>query len=140
MEAPFRFMIQNLRDLEKLLAALDASPDLVRGSVRVTEGFNLLVEQFATEGRGQPPRDILALFRALWQRPLQTQHPRFLRLEAQGHEPPSLVLSLRIDVPTTEAYPRWIDAEGSRDASQSARLLAIYRRLSQASQLPLITV
>ncbi len=140
MEAPFRFTIQNLHDLEKLLAALDASPDLVPGSLRLTEGMDLLVEQFAAEGRRRPPRDSLAVFRALWRRPLQAQRPRFLRLEAQVLTPPPQMLSLRVDVPTRDAFPRWIDAEGSRDATESAHLLDIYRRLSQASQLAFIAV
>src|SRR5512136_1059812 len=118
MEAPFRFTIQNLQDLERLLAALDASSDLVPGSLRLTEGMDLLVEQFAAEGRRRPPRDILAVFRALWRRPLQAQRPRFLRLEAQVLAPPPQTLSLRVDAPTPDALPRWVDAEGSRDAAE----------------------
>ena len=140
MEAPFRFPLGNLDDLEKLLAALDASPDLVPGSLRLTEGLDLLAEQFATEGRRKPPGDMVRLFRALWRRPLQAQHPRFLRLEAQVREPPPRVLSLRVDVPTVDALPRWVDAEGSRDAKELARLLEIYRRLSQATRIPFISV
>jgi hypothetical protein len=140
MEAPFRFKIEGLQDLEKLLAALDASPDLVRGSMRLTEGMDLLAEQFAAEGRRKPPRSILALFRALWKSPLQAQNPRFLRLEARVLAPPPPVLSLRVDVPTVDAFPRWVDAEGSRDPAEMAHLLDIYRRLSQASQLPFLAV
>ena len=86
MEAPFRFPLQNLGDLEKLLGALNASPDLVPGSLRLTEGLDLLAEQFTAEGRRKLPGDMVRLFRALWRRPLQTQRPRFLRLEAQVRE------------------------------------------------------
>ena len=140
MEAPFRFAIQNLQDLEKLLAALEASPDLVPGSLSLTEGMDLLTEQFAAEGRRRPPRSMLALFRVLWRRPLQAQRPRFLRLQAQVLVPPPPMLSLRVDVPTVDAFPRWIDAEGSRGPAELAHLLDIYRRLSQVSQLPFIAV
>ncbi|MGE5262937.1 MAG: hypothetical protein ACM3S0_06115 [Acidobacteriota bacterium] len=140
MEAPFRFPLKNLDDLEKLLAALDASPDLVPGSLRLTEGLDLLAEQFATEGRRKPRGGIVGLFRALWRRPLQAQRPRFLRLEAEVRQPPPRVLSLRVDVPTIDALPRWVDAEGSRDAKELARLLEIYRLLSQATRIPFISV
>ncbi len=140
MEAPFRFTIHDLHDLEKLLAALEASPDLVPGSLRLTEGFDLLAEQFKIESRQEPPRDVLSLFRTLWQKPLRAQRPRFLRLEAHVLAPPPLILSLRVDVPTLDAFPHWVDAEGSRDAKDLARLLDIYRHLSQASQLTFITV
>src|SRR5512142_2226199 len=100
MEAPFRLPLKNLGDLEKLLGALNASPDLVPGSLRLTEGLDLLAEQFTAEGRRKLPGNMVRLFRALWRRPLQTQRPRFLRLEAQVREPPPHVLSLRVDVPT----------------------------------------
>ncbi len=140
LEAPFRFPIKDQSDLEKLLAALAASPDLVPGSLRVSEGLDLLAEQFAEEKRKRPPREITALFRALWNKPLQAQRPRFVRLQAQVREPPPAALSLRVDVPTIDAMPRWVDAEGSRDAAELERLLEIYRRLSQASQLSLISV
>jgi hypothetical protein len=140
MEAPFRFRIQDLQDLERFLAAVDASPDLVPGSLGLTEGMDLLAEQFAAEGRCRPPANILTLFRALWDRPLQAQRPRFLRLEARVLAPPPPLLSLRLDVPTVDALPRWIDADGSRDAAELAHVLDIYRRLSQASELPFIAV
>ena len=140
MEAPFRFPLKNLDDLEKLLAALDASPDLVPGSLRLTEGMDLLAGQLAAEGRRKPRGGIVGLFRALWRRPLQAQRPRFLRLEAGLREPPPRVLSLRVDVPTVDAFPRWVDAEGSHDAKELARLLEIYRRLSQATQIPFNSV
>ncbi len=140
LEAPFRFPIKDLNELERLLVALAASPDLVPGSLHVTEGLDLLAEQFAREKRKPPSREIPALFRTLWNQPLQQQRPRFLRLEAQVREPPPPIISLRINVPTVEAMPRWVDAEGSRDAAELERLLAIYRRLSQATQLPLIAV
>jgi hypothetical protein len=140
MEAPFRFKIDALSDLERLLTAIVASPDLVPGSLALTEGMELLAEQFAAEGRHQPPGSALALFRELWECPLREQRPRFLRLEAQVLVPPPAALSLRVDVPTRDAFPRWIDAEGSRDAAALAHLLDIYRRLSQASRLPFIAV
>ncbi len=140
MEAPFRFPIKDLVDLEKLLAALAASPDLVPGSLRVTEGLDLLAGQLAQEKRPRPPRKVGALLRVLWNKPLRAQRPRFLRLEAQVREPPPTTLSLRMEVPTIEGKPRWVDAEGSRHAAELSRLLAIYRRLSQDTHLPLITV
>jgi hypothetical protein len=140
MEAPFRFTIQNLQGLEKLLTALDTSPDLIPGTLELTEGMDLLAEQFAEEGRCPPANRIPALFRELWQCPLQAQRPRFLRLEAKVLAPPPDVLSVRVDVPTVDALPRWVDAEGSRDPAETAHLMEIYRRLSEASQLPFFAV
>ncbi len=140
MEAPFRFKIEALPDLERLLTAIGASPDLIPGSLALTEGMDLLAEQFAAEGRRQPPGSVLTLFRELWECPLHEQRPRFLRLEAQVLAPPPAGLSLRVDVPTIDTFPRWIDAEGSRDAAALAHLLDIYQCLSQASRLPFIAV
>src|SRR5512143_2191871 len=131
MEAPFRFPIIGLTDVERLLDALAASPYFVAGSLRLAEGRELLAEQLRSEGRhdilplADTPSDLQELMRALWQQPLQSQHPHFLRFNAKLAADPAIEFSMRIDVPTSGDWPRWIDLEGSRDPAILTRLRSL---------------
>ncbi len=145
VEAPFRFPIRDFTDVERLLTALAKSPLLVPGSLHLIEGADLLARQLAEEQRGsrvlpgqaRTPAGLIALFRTLWTHPLTAQRPRFLRLEASLSADPALSLSLRLDAPTVDALPRWVDLEGSRDPAVLARLLAVYRAVGQDAGLTL---
>ncbi len=149
LEAPFRFPIKGLADVEQLFQALQSSPHLVAASLRLTEGADLLAQQLAGEKRGgdqallhraQQQGAWTSLLRALWEHPLATQRPRFLRFEAELAANPAVTLSIRIDVPVLDARPRWINAEGSRDPVQQSQLIAVYRALAQASGLAFVEV
>ncbi len=155
MPAPFRFPIDGLADVERLLDVLAASPELVHGSLYLAEGQELLEEQLACEGRlgafkpALSRGDFRKLLRALWQHPLKAQRPRFLRfhaklanakLSAVTDAAGSGTFSMRINVPTTGALPRWIDLEGSRDPAQLARLREVYQSIGREAQLVLLEV
>jgi hypothetical protein len=148
MEAPFRFPIQGIEDLERLVTVLAQSPLLVPGSLRLTEGIDLLAQQFAAEGcnaqdllvHADSAGGITSLFRALWACPLFTRRPRFLRMEAIPAADPTTVLSLRVSVPTVDDRPRWVDVEGSRDRVKLAQLIGLYRALGEQAGLELYEV
>ncbi len=155
MEAPFRFAITGFADVERLLDVLAASPELVPGSLYLAEGQELLEEQLACEGRlgylkpALSRGDFRRLLRALWQRPLEAQRPRFLRfyaklanakLSAGNDAVGSSAFSMRINVPTTGALPRWIDLEGSRDPAVLAHLRATYASIGREAKLTLLEV
>lgn len=146
MEAPFRFPISGLSDMERLLEILTTSPGVVPGSLRLVEGQELLIEQLAAEGRLQVLLPVLSsgnfqeLIRVLWQQPLCAQHPRYLRFNARLRVDPDLEFSMRIDVPTTGDWPRWVDLEGSRDPAALARLRKIYKAIGQETHLNLLEV
>src|SRR5574340_826702 len=146
MEAPFRFPIKDLIDLERLVDTLATSTQIVPGSLRLAEGQELLVEQLTAEGRLEEISPVLRslnykrLMRKLWQRPLQAQHPRFLRFNAQITDAPGLEFSMRINVPTTASLPRWVDLEGSRDKEQLARLRKVYQLIGVEANLSLLEV
>ncbi len=146
MEAPFRYPIAGLEDVERLFDILAESPDLVSGSLRFSEGQELLVEQLKAEGRLRALQPAIKtgnfrkLVRALWHQPLLAQHPRFLRFNAQLMADPTVEFSMRINVPTTGNWPRWVNLEGSRDPAALARLRAIYVSIGQDARLPLLEV
>lgn len=146
MEAPFRFPITGLVDLERLLDILATTSQLVPGSLRLAEGLGLLVEQLNCEGRLEDLSPALSsgnyqeLLRRLWQQPLESQHPRFLRFNAQVAGDPGFELSMRVDVPTTGAWPRWVDLEGSRDPERLASLRKVYRSIGREAQLALLEI
>lgn len=141
MEAPFRYPISDLADVERLLEALAKSPELVPGSLRLAEGQELLVEQLRFEGRLEAllpaitSGDFKEVIRALWQQPLLSQHPRYLRFNAILATDPGVEFSMRIDVPTTGHWPRWIDLEGSRDPGNLNRLRTTYASIGCDAQL-----
>ena len=149
MEAPYRFIIANLQDLENFFATLANSPDIVPHSLRLSEGAELLEKQLEREGRpsdrvlvsqAQTITGILALLRELWNHPLSAQQPRFLRFNATLASAPHTTLSVRIDVLTIESLPHWVDAEGDRDPVANSRLIAAYHRLSETSRLRFVQV
>lgn len=146
MEAPFRYPITGLADVERLLDNLATSPHFVPGSLRIAEGQELLIEQLTTEDRvvvflmAHMTSDFRVLMRALWQQPLHAQRPRFLRFKARLVSDPSLEISMRIDVPTTGEWPRWVDLEGSRDPAMLARLRTLYKSIGREAQLTLVAV
>jgi hypothetical protein len=149
VEAPFRFMITSLSDVEFLLSTLADAPFIALNSLRLTEGAELLEKRLSLEQRPSD-RDLVAqaqtltgiqsLLRALWNRPLTVQEPRFLRFDAKLLANPKVSLSLRIDVPTVESFQRWVDAEGSRDPSTQKQLLAAYHALSEVSHLRFVEI
>ncbi len=146
MEAPFRYPIAGLADVERLLNVLGTSPQLVAGSLRLVEGRDLLTEQLTTEGRPDvlPAADtadsFAELVRALWEQPLGAQRPRFLRFNAELAGDPGVECSMRIDVPSTGDWPRWIDLEGSRDPAVLVRLRTLYRSIAHDAQLAFLEV
>ncbi len=146
MEAPFRFPITGLADVERLFEVLSTSPSVVSNSLRLTEGQDLLTDQLIAEGRLKEFKSVLTggnfqkLFHLLWQKPLREQHPRYLRFNAASRFDPDLEFSLRIDVPTISRLPRWVDLEGSRDPTALASLRKTYRVIGQEAQLNLVEV
>ena len=146
MEAPFRFPIAGLADLERLFDVLATSPHLVACSLRFAEGREMLAEQLACEGRAEvlPSADACGdfrgLVRALWEQPLCSQHPRFLRFNAKLAADPSVEFSMRIDVPAEGAWPRWVDLEGSRDRAVLALLRTTYQAIGRDVRLTLLEV
>lgn len=146
MEAPFRFPISGLPDVERLLSLLTKSPGIVPGSLRLAEGQELLVEQLLAEGRLEALLPVLTsgnfneLIRILWQQPLGAQRPRFLRFNARHKLDAGLEFSLRIAVPSSGVWPRWIDLEGSRDPATLTSLRKIYSAIGRKAQLNLIEV
>ncbi len=146
MEAPFRYPIAGLADVERLLVVLATSPHLVPGSLRLAEGRDLLGEQLSAEGRPEAlaPADTAGdygeLLRALWEQPLSAQRPRFLRFNAKLADEAGGEFSMRIDVPSTGAWPRWVDLEGSRDPAVLARLRTLYRSIGHDAALTLVEV
>jgi len=146
MEAPFRFPIAGLADVERLLDVLAKSPHLVPGSLRLAEGRELLAEQLALEGRPEilvtvdKSGDFRELVRTLWKQPLHAQHPRFLRFNAKLSADQAAEFSMRIDVPTTGDWPRWVDLEGSRDPAALTRLRTVYASIGREAHLTLLEV
>jgi hypothetical protein len=146
LEAPFRYPIASLEDIERLLGILAASPQLVPGSLRLAEGQELLVEQLKSERRVKhfmpliKSGDFPNMVRALWEKPLRTQRPRFLRINAKLAADPNIELSLRIDVPTTGNLPRWVDLEGNRDPAVLAHLRMVYQEIARDAQLRLLEI
>ncbi len=146
MEAPFRYPIAGLADVERLLNVLAASPHLVPGSLRLAEGRDLLAEQLAAEGRPEvlpaadPAGGFVELVRALWEQPLGAQRPRFLRFNAELAGDPGVECSMRMDVPSSGDWPRWIDLEGSRDPVALVRLRWLYQSIAHDAQLAFLEV
>jgi hypothetical protein len=146
MEAPFRYPIAGLADVERLLDVLATSPHLVPGSLRLAEGGDVLAGQLAAEGRPEilPAADagvsFIPLLRALWEQPLGAQRPRFLRFNAELAADPGVACSMRIDVPSTGRWPRWIDLEGSRDPAVLLRLRTLYQSIADDARLTLLEV
>ncbi len=149
MEAPFRFPITSFSNVERLLSALASSPDFVAGSLRLTEGTDLLARQLTEEkrrddldrlARANTAAGIEALLRSLWEHPLTAQRPRFLRIEASLAAKPSIPLSLRINVPTREALPRWIDLDVDRDLQVREQQLQALQSIGESAGLKLVAV
>jgi hypothetical protein len=149
LEAPFRFPIKEFSDVERAFIALATSREVATRSIALTEGADLLVKELRAERRDQDVRlvtqartaaDIVVLLRMLWDHPLTEQRPRFLRVEATLTASPSISLSFRIDVPTREASPRWMDVEVDRDPRVRAQQLQVLRTIGQAAGLSLLDV
>lgn len=146
MEAPFRFPISGLADIERLLQILATSRSIVPGSLRLAEGRELLEEQLTAEGRLESLLPLITagnfqeLVRLLWQQPLGAQRPRYLRFNARLKADAELELSMRITMPTSGNWPRWIDLEGSRDPATLARLRKVYKAIGKKAQLNLLEV
>ncbi len=75
LEAPFRFPIKQLADVERAINALATSPEVMAGSVRLVEGADLLSKELLIEPRDQEvplvahartAADIVVLLRALF--------------------------------------------------------------------------
>ncbi len=145
-EAPFRFPISGLADPERLMSVLATSPQLIAGLLRLAEGQDLLLGQLASEGRSAVLSPVLAsgnyieLLRTLWQQPLLSQHSRFLQFNAKPTADPDIEFSMRIDMPTTGDWPRWVDLEGCLDPEKLARLRAVYEAIARGAQLTLLEV
>ena len=149
LEAPFRFPIKQLADVERAIHALATFPEVGPGSVRLGEGADLLSKELLAEHRDQEvplvtqaktAADIVVLLRALWDHPLTEQRPRFLRVEAVLAIDPSIRLSLRLDLPTVAARPRWIDIDVARDPQVRERQLQVLRAIGRAVHLDLLAV
>ncbi len=146
MEAPFRYPIAGLADVERLLNVLAISPHLVPGSLRLAEGEDLLAEQLAAEGRPEVLKaadtagDFIELVRTLWAQPLGAQRPRFLRFNAALASDSGVEFSMRVDVPSSGDWPRWIDLEGSRDPAALAHLRPLYQSIARDAQVAFLEV
>ncbi len=144
MEAPFRFPIESFADVERLFNVLVRSPHVAAGSREMTEGAEMLMQQLMDEKRGDDAAlvrcDCIHLLRVLWGNPLQAQRPRFLRFNAKLATDPAIMLSIRIDVPTRDSIPRWIDAEGNRNPTIQKKLIAVYRAIADEAALKFVIV
>lgn len=156
MEAPFRYPIAGLADVQRLLDVVARSRLIVPGSLRLAEGGELLAEQLAAEGRGGDPLpeplavegpgvpaqagDYRLLLTALWQHPPAASRSRWLRFNATLAGDPGVECSLRIDVPTVGDLPHWVDLEGSHDPAAFARLRSLYASLAREAGLVLLEV
>jgi hypothetical protein len=149
LEAPFRFPIKEFADVERVLLALIALKEVSTRSIRLTEGADLLSKELLAEHRAQEvalvaqartTADIVVLLRALWDRPIVEQRPRFLRVEATLTQKPSIQLSLRLNIPTREASPRWIDLDVDRNPRIRARQLQVLQAIGRAAHVGLLAV
>ncbi len=149
LEAPFRFPIREFSDIERGIMALATSRNVTPGSVWLAEGADLLSQELLAEHRTQEvplvaqaktAADIVVLLRALWDHPLAEQRPRFLRVEAVLAIDPSMRLSLRVNVPTVEARPRWMDLDLDRDPHVRERQLQVWQAIGQTAHLELLAV
>lgn len=146
MEASFRISISGCHDLERLVTALGACHELRPGSLRLTEGVDILAHQLVAECRdkdvlrvdhAQTPGGLIALFRCLWIHPLAHPAPGVLRLEARLLSDPAEGICLFMQIPVVGTLPRWVDATVSGVPAARKRVVAVYRSICRSAGLTL---
>ncbi len=146
MEPPFRYPIRDFHDLERLFTAIGACYSLVPGSLRLTEGADVLARFLTEECRehdrlrldhAQTPGGLIGLFRCLWNHPLDAPLPCVLRLEATLKSNPSDHLYILLEVPARGARPCKVLAGVYGDTEAQERLATVYRSIAMAARLTL---